>query len=152
MTLNTTQRQTPRRHPFDQRGMVCIGFAVAVIALFVMPHVIERKPVTVTAPWAPATGAEIPDSYFEKVRDRADRPCQRAIENLARYDLRWHWGRPFDRWNKYQRQDGVMSLAGDNADAQNGFGGWLRVNYECEFDPATNKVIDVRMNNGRLMR
>jgi hypothetical protein len=75
--------------------------------------------------------------------------CMRAVENSAKYDLRW------TGWTKFQSADGIIHpdgtilFFGDEAEAQNGFGGWVRVNYSCVFDPKT-KQTSVSMNTGRL--
>ena len=88
----------------------------------------------------PRIGAEVSEKYFEAVRGKTWTHCKRAIENLAKYDLRWtDWGIPFDRWNATHREDGLLRLIGDGAEAQNGYGGWVRVNYICTVDPKPTK-------------
>ncbi len=76
-----------------------------------------------------------------------------AIEESAKYGVRWtNWlgVARFDRWNKYQRNDGLIVLAGDEAEAQNGFGNWLRANYSCTFNADTGKVVNVTLEAGKL--
>ena len=102
---------------------------------------------------APTTGAEVPEAYYTYVLATrgGSSNCKRAVEDLAKYDLRWtSWGRGFDYYNKYARADGYFRLTGDDAEAQNGFGGWVRVNYTCTYDPVTQTVKNVTLDNGRL--
>jgi hypothetical protein len=105
----------------------------------------------------PGTGEVITEAYYKQVWDDALMVCKKAVERSATYDLRWTkigvFGTPlpmFDRWNKHQRQDGHILFYGDEAEAQNGLGNWVRVNYRCEFDPAEKKVMDAQLNQGRM--
>jgi hypothetical protein len=84
---------------------------------------------------SPGAGEEITPTYYKQVHDDALWVCMKPT---------------FDRWNKHQRQDGHILLYGDEAEAQNGFGNWVRVNYRCEFDPAAKKVLDAQLSQGRL--
>ena len=82
----------------------------------------------------PFPGELVPDSFASKVRIDATGPCKRAIENFTRYDLRWTNGwleSVFDRWDRLAREEGHLVFAGERAEAQNSFGNWIRVNYEC---------------------
>jgi len=45
---------------------------------------------------------------------------------------------------------GTLTYAGDSVEFQTPLGAYQRVSYECDFDPATNKVLDVRARAGRL--
>jgi hypothetical protein len=114
----------------------------------------KPKPKEIIPP--PAIGEEVPEAYYKQVKDDAWWDCMKAVERSAKYDLRWtktFLGTQlptFDRWNKYQRQDGHVVLYGDEAEAQNGIGNWVRVNYRCEFDPAAKRVVEVELNQGRL--
>ena len=45
---------------------------------------------------------------------------------------------------------GTMTIWGDDAEAQNGFGVWLKVNYSCEVDLTSKKIVNVTMDQGRL--
>jgi len=38
------------------------------------------------------------------------------------------------------------------AEAQNDFGGWVRVTYRCEYDPTAKQVIDARIEPGRIRK
>ena len=102
---------------------------------------------------APAVGAQITDRYLEYVKtDRKGvQNCKNAVADMAKYDIKWtSWGTNFNYHNRYARADGYVLLVGDNAEAQNGFGGWVRVNYECLYDPNAQRVVRTTMNKGRL--
>jgi hypothetical protein len=116
-----------------------------------------KPPVTVAetkkALPVPAFGEHNSEEYFNQVYADAAWPCKTAIENSAKFDLRWtqSWiARYFNRWNSVAREDGHLILVGDTAEAQNGFGGWVRVHYRCEFDPASKKVINASFEPGKI--
>jgi hypothetical protein len=56
----------------------------------------------------------------------------------------------FDRWSKVVRSDGTIRIAGDQAEAQNGLGNWVRANYSCTVNINTKTVTDAGLGNGRL--
>jgi hypothetical protein len=104
---------------------------------------------------APAVGEQMTDGYVEYVKTdlKGDSNCKNAVADMAKYDLRWtnSWGSsPFGYYNRYALPDGYVRLVGDEAEAQNGFGGWVRVNYTCLYDPATQTVKNVILNQGRF--
>jgi hypothetical protein len=43
--------------------------------------------------------------------------------------------------------DVTLTLRGDNGEAQNAFGSWLRVAYQCTFDPDTKTVVNPTMDS-----
>jgi hypothetical protein len=107
----------------------------------------------------PAAGAEITDEYFKEVEHAAWRDCMREIENRARYDFKWtsKWSGGGKFWyptgsNKYQREDGVVALTGDDVEFKNGFGAWLPQTYTCKFDPEKKEVVEVIVTAGKLER
>ena len=56
----------------------------------------------------------------------------------------------FDRWSGRVRSDNTIGIAGDDAEAQNGMGNWVRVNYSCIVNIDTKTVTNASLNNGRL--
>ena len=79
---------------------------------------------------------------------RATRPCQRAIEALARYDYEWTdgWsGAKFDQFGWKKRSAGTLVFYGSKIKFQNGFGAWSHMTYQCDYDPNTQTVLDVRI-------
>jgi hypothetical protein len=83
------------------------------------------------------------------------------IKNLVTYDIRspgTFYGTNsgnsallrFTRWQVRVSQTGTITIRGDDAEAQNGFGTWLKVNYSCEVDLASKKIVNVSIDPGRL--
>ncbi|KAB2919919.1 MAG: hypothetical protein F9K29_03405 [Hyphomicrobiaceae bacterium] len=79
--------------------------------------------------------------------------CPDKVERLANFGFEWtdKWHElKFSRVRWHSAQRGTLTYIGDRARAQNGFGAWQNIIYECDFDPATNAVLDVRARPGRL--
>ena len=106
-------------------------------------------------------GADISEDLFKAVDRAVGFDCARQIKNQVKYDIRspgvlygtnsgdWAILR-FDRWSAKPTKDGTIRIRGDNAEAQNGFGNWLRVNYSCEVDLASKKIVGTTIDMGRL--
>ncbi len=79
--------------------------------------------------------------------------CKEPVEKLANYTTRWKDGTfdtKFDRFRWLNKDKGWLTMIGDKIEFQNGFGAYQNVIYECDFDPATHAVLDVRARPGRL--
>ena len=79
--------------------------------------------------------------------------CQQNIERFANYDVRWTAKRFSDVLPKYKwadKDNGIVRYFGDSVQFQNGFGAWQNYLYSCDFDPSTQKVVDIRAEPGRL--
>ena len=89
----------------------------------------------------------------EKAQVDAGIKCRGAVERLTTYSVRWV-DRTFDpkfsqlRW--LNQPTGTLTMIGDRAEFQNGFGAYSPVIYECDFDPRANEVLAVRAREGRL--
>jgi hypothetical protein len=161
------------RTEIDSRARVCPNchskqglsgkakLVLVVVAFFALPGVLGSggksgsSTSTSTYVAAPTVGEQMTDDYVKYVKTdlNGESNCKSAVADMAKYDLRWtnSWGSsPFGYYNRYALPDGYVRLVGDEAEAQNGFGGWVRVNYTCLYDPATQTVKNVAMNNGRL--
>jgi hypothetical protein len=102
-------------------------------------------------------GEEVSEKYINYVLfDRDGRAkCKSAIEDAAQYDLRWPGGwltSVLTRWNATAREDGYIRFSGDNAEAQNLVGLWVRVTYHCLFDPDSRTVIGVSLERTKIPR
>lgn len=84
--------------------------------------------------------------------------CRSAIERRARFQYEWT-GKAHDvfsdyRWSKFGPGDGsgigVVTYVGDKVKFQNRFGAWSPMVYECDYNPETQDVIDVRLKPGRV--
>jgi hypothetical protein len=105
--------------------------------------------------------ANISEDLFRAVKTEAGYECGRRIRNLVKYDIRSPgvlYGTNngdsallrFTQWGVKVSKTGTMTIWGDDAEAQNGFGVWLKVNYSCEVDLTSKKIVNVTMDQGRL--
>lgn len=79
--------------------------------------------------------------------------CARDIERLGAYSSRWTAGtfeQKFSRYSWLDKDKGTLTYMGDSIEFQNGFGAYQAHVYACDFDPASNQVLDVRASAGRL--
>ena len=129
-----------------------IGLVIALMKIMDMTTGVFAGP---SAPSKPMLGQEVSEQYRWHVLTDRDgiSKCKSAVENAVQYDLRWtessnssRW----NRWNKYARSDGYIQFNGDRAEAQNGFGNWVRITYWCLFDPDNRTVISASVERGKL--
>jgi hypothetical protein len=132
-----------------------------VSAMMLTPAMAEDKP----EPSRPAVGQEVSEEYFDWISSKLHFECQQRIKQIVRYDMRTpgifsgtnstdsvFFLLRFSRWSKFVADDNTIRMRGDEAEAQNGIGNWLRVNYSCIVNINTNTVVDVSLDDGRLPR
>ena len=91
--------------------------------------------------------------WGEKATTAAMFSCPRHIERMARYDHEWTDGFLGVKFSHYRWRDienGIVTVIGDKIKFQNGFGAWSNMIYECDINPKTNVILDVRVSGGRL--
>lgn len=91
--------------------------------------------------------------WAEKHFIRASTSCYRMVEKMAKWDVEWTDGLLDPKFSHYRWLDignGVVTYIGDKAKFQNGFGAWQRVVYECDYNPASEQILDVRIRAGHL--
>jgi hypothetical protein len=79
--------------------------------------------------------------------------CDSHVEKLAKYDFQWTDGflePKFSRFRWKSKESGIITYIGDKIRFQNGFGAWQNYVYECDLDPISQVVRDVRARPGRL--
>jgi hypothetical protein len=79
--------------------------------------------------------------------------CDDQIEKLAKYSHEWTDGMLEPKISHFRwldKEAGRVTFIGDKIKFQNGFGAWTNMVYECDFDPKTNTVFEVRAEAGRL--
>ncbi|MEX1197822.1 MAG: hypothetical protein WEB57_08195 [Pseudohongiellaceae bacterium] len=79
--------------------------------------------------------------------------CQDAIERLARYDYEWtdgFLGSKLSRIAWADQDAGVIRYFGDQVRFSNGFGASQNMIYSCDFDPASETVVNAQAQEGRL--
>lgn len=108
---------------------------------------------------AEATAAELEacrqelQCWAEKYSKPASVQCQRQIERLSKYDIRWtnRWTETkFSRISWDNQNQGIIKYIGDKAQFQNVFGAWQNVIYSCTYDPVKDSAIDATVTPGRL--
>jgi hypothetical protein len=111
-------------------------------------------------PPRPGPGEEVTPEFFNWIRrEMVAVDCGMEIKKLATYDFRSagvFWGHNTGDWalvrfNRYSKQvssRGTMLLAGDEGEAQNALGNWLRVGYTCEIDLTDMAVKHVTLSPG----
>lgn len=83
----------------------------------------------------------------------ADVYCKRPVEQLAKYNSKWTtatFEQKFSRFRWKDKEQGYLTYIGDKVEFQNGFGVYQPHVYECDIDPVSKQVFDVRVQPGRL--
>ena len=79
--------------------------------------------------------------------------CSQLIERMSKHDFEWTDGLLEPKFSHYRWRDpeaGTVTIIGDKIKMQNGFGAWTHMTYECDFNPTSRKVLDVRVAAGRI--
>jgi hypothetical protein len=79
--------------------------------------------------------------------------CENQVEKLSKYSFEWTVGSFNSKFSNFQWKDkslGYITYIGDNIKFQNGFSAWQNMIYECDVDPETETILDVRVMQGRL--
>ncbi|MCW2478133.1 hypothetical protein J5224_03270 [Candidatus Symbiopectobacterium sp. NZEC135] len=74
--------------------------------------------------------------------------CQVAVEKSAKYQFKWTDGvlePKFSSYNWYNKDKKLVTLYGNRAQAQNGFGAFKNIQYSCTFNANTGEVLNVSM-------
>jgi hypothetical protein len=86
----------------------------------------------------------------ERAAINASAYCKRPVEKFSSYSVRWASIDTFRGYRWLDRGAGTLTYIGDAAEFQTPLGAFQPVTYECDFDPAGNKVLNVRVRPGRL--
>ncbi|MDO9571163.1 MAG: zinc ribbon domain-containing protein [Hydrogenophaga sp.] len=90
----------------------------------------------------------------EKLVISAGYKCPAQIEKLASHSVKWVDGTLEPKFSRYRwsgSQLDVVTLLGDKAQFQNGFGAYTNVIYECDMSIGEEPtVLGVRVQEGRL--
>lgn len=79
--------------------------------------------------------------------------CVTPIERLAKYSMRWTDGMLEPKFSHFRWRDkkqDVVTVLGDKAEFQNGFGAYSTVVYECDLDVGSKSPLSVRVKEGRI--
>jgi len=83
----------------------------------------------------------------------ADRACLPAIEKLTQYEFKWDEKVSESKFAEYRwhnKGGRTLTFLGDKLLLQNIYGAFVRMTYECDYDPLDSKVLAVRLYPGRL--
>jgi hypothetical protein len=121
----------------------------------------EEKPAA--PPPTPKPGEEVSQAFFEHISGEMAYDCQQAIKRFIKYDIRapgLMWGHNsgsdamfllrMSRWSQKVAADNTITIAGDEGEAQNGMGNWVRINYTCTVNLNNKTVKRAAFNQGRL--
>lgn len=91
----------------------------------------------------------------DKLSMAAGFKCPQEVERLAKYSVKWTDGTLEPKFSRFRwfmgdEKSGVVTLIGDKAQFQNGFGAFAAVVYECDMTVDGESVLDVRVREGRL--
>lgn len=89
----------------------------------------------------------------EKVSISASGACAREVERSAKNSMRWidkSLEPKFSRYRWATADKKQVTLVGDRAQFQNGFGAYINVVYTCDVDVQSYGVEKVRVQEGRL--
>jgi hypothetical protein len=136
--------------------------ATAAATTATTPAAAPAKKEPPPPPPTPKPGEEVTEEFFKYFVDgEVMVNCDYKIKPLVKYEIRTPglmWGTNsgdsaflyFDRWSRTVGKDNTILIAGDRAEAQNGFGNWIKVNYSCRINLATKKAVYGTLDNGRL--
>lgn len=91
--------------------------------------------------------------WAEKHLVSASAGCRPLVERLAKHNAKWTDGTFETKLSHYRwknQKKGTVTYIGDKIQFQNGFGAYTNYIYQCDYDPTTKQIIDVRADPGRL--
>ncbi|EPX2822479.1 hypothetical protein [Klebsiella pneumoniae] len=88
-----------------------------------------------------------PECYISKHK-RGDYMCAKAVEGSARYEFKWTDGitePKFSSLSWFDKDRKLVTLYGDRAQAQNGFGAFKNIQYSCTYNADTGEVLSTNL-------
>lgn len=143
-------KQAKRKSPVP--GLIAVGILVGVIAMCST----DKKPAAPAEDTKPAK-AECAKDDLQCNGDQAVVAagvyCKDPVERMAKHSVRWTDGTFETKFSRFRWKDkaaGTLTMIGDKAEFQNGFGAYTPVIYECDLAADKKSVLDVRVREGRL--
>jgi hypothetical protein len=84
--------------------------------------------------------------WADKAQTWAETYCEAPVEHLSKTASRWTSDFTHPRFSQYtwaNKENGTLNFVGDRLEIQNQSGAFEAYRYNCEFDPANNKVLNV---------
>ncbi|RYY79927.1 MAG: hypothetical protein EOO69_04480 [Moraxellaceae bacterium] len=91
--------------------------------------------------------------WGEQYSNDSEVRCAEPVEKLSTYNAKWinSWIEPkFSAFRWLNQENGTLTYVGDKLEFQNGFGAYQNYIYECDYDPSTKTVLNVRAYPGHL--
>lgn len=155
----------------------CIGCLTLFVVLFVVVWGYDKYTTFMNAPTPEAKVQQAINDEKQKIereRQRAEynEKCKtdlncwadkhslkaiyaadKTIERMAKYQFEWTDGVLEPKISRYRWlniKNLTVTYLGDKIKMQNGFGAWQNMIYEIDYDPVNEKVLDIRLRNGRF--
>lgn len=147
------------KNPTTTAGQVVVGLLVVLAIGYGVVHFAssdDKKSDSAAAAKAAQDEAACKKDlscWGEKNLAAASVYCKPEIEKLAKYSVKWTDGALEMKMSRYRwakKEAETVTYLGDKAQFQNGFGAYQNVVYECDFDPASKSVQDVRIREGHI--
>lgn len=107
------------------------------------PEPVMDAPVSTSSPVS-GCGSEDVKCFADKARSDALIPCKHSIESRARYDYEWTdslFGKPLFEFDyMWGIPPNVVVYYGSALKAQNGFGAWKEMYYQCWYNVRTSQI------------
>lgn len=128
-------------------------FFLAIVFAAVIATCSKDDKMEESKPAAPECAKDDLQCNGDKAIVAASVYCKAPIERLALHSVRWTDGTfelKFSRFRWLDKEAGTLTMIGDKAEFQNGFGAFTPVTYECDLAADGKTVLDVRAREGRL--
>ncbi|TBC51043.1 hypothetical protein [Rhizobium ruizarguesonis] len=92
--------------------------------------------------------------WSNKFNRAATKACAPQVERAAKNNFEWTDSFTAPKFPRAAIDDNGASITyvGDAIKMQNGFGAWIIMTYECDFDTAAGSAVAVRVNPGQLAK
>jgi hypothetical protein len=92
--------------------------------------------------------------WSNKFNRAATKACAPQVERAAKNNFEWTDSFTAPKFPRAAINDNGASITyvGDAIKMQNGFGAWIIMTYECDFDTAAGSAVAVRVNPGQLAK
>ena len=153
MRLPHTVRPSRRLASVSVCAWLCVSATGAALAQTPPAPTPAAPPAATSGPPAPR-----PDCDANCVRgfnDRAAQACAPQIEAQAPIDFDWlqrPFGGIFQQGDTPDAEHPAIRYRGDSIRFQSPQKEWVRVSYECSYDPVRQKIVSVTVRLGRLDR
>ncbi|WP_051447541.1 hypothetical protein [Rhizobium leguminosarum] len=92
--------------------------------------------------------------WSNKFNRAATKACSPQVERAAKNNFEWTDSFTAPKFPRASINDNGASITyvGDAIKMQNGFGAWVIMTYECDFDTVAGSAVAIRVNPGQLAK